>query len=97
MKRKVLKKLKDRPILSIIICVVLSEVIQLVITLVSDKPPAFHYGIAVMALLALFVTPVILNIQESRNNKGADEQTDNESDDSQNPEIKDQDVKVKES
>ncbi len=95
MKRKVLKKLKDRPILSIIICVVLSEVIQLVITLVSDKPPAFHYGIAVMALLALFVTPVILNIQESRNNKGVDEQTDNESDDSQNPEIKDQDVKVK--
>lgn len=95
MKRKLLRTLKDRPILSIIICVALSEVIQLVITLVSDKPPAFHYGIAVMALLALFVTPVILNIQESRNNKGVDEQTDNESDDSQNPEIKDQDVKVK--
>lgn len=90
-------KLKDRPILSIIICVVLSEVIQLVITLVSDKPPAFHYGIAVMALLALFVTPVILNIQESRNNNVTDEVADNESDDSQNPEIKDQDVKVKES
>lgn len=97
MKRKVLMKLKDRPILSIIICVVLSEVIQLVITLVSDKPPAFHYGIAVMALLALFVTPVILNIQESRNNNVTDEVADNESDDSQNPEIKDQDVKVKES
>lgn len=90
-------KLKDRPILSIIICVALSEVIQLVITLVSDKPPAFHYGIAVMALLALFVTPVILNIQESRNNNVTDEVADNESDDSQNPEIKDQDVKVKES
>ena len=64
-----LEKLKDRPILSILLCVVLSEIIQLIITLVSKKPPAFHYGIAVMALLALFVTPVILSIQ--KHGKGA--------------------------
>ncbi len=97
MKRKVLRTLKDRPILSILICVVLSEVIQLVITLVSDKPPAFHYGIAVMALLALFVTPVILQVQESRNRKDIPENTDNEADASNDTDKPNPDVKVNES
>lgn len=96
MKRKVLRTLKDRPILSIIICVVLSEVIQLVITLVSDKPPAFHYGIAVMALLALFVTPVILQIQDKRNRKEIEQEPDNESDDSKDAEKQTQDDSVNE-
>ena len=56
-----LEKLKDRPILSILLCVALSEIIQLIIVLVSDTAPAFHYGIAVMALIALFVTPLLLS------------------------------------
>lgn len=97
MKRKVLRTLKDRPILSIIICVALSEVIQLVITLVSDKPPAFHYGIAVMALLALFVTPVILQVQDNRSRKNKNEEPDNEPDDSNISDKPDQDIKVNES
>ena len=73
--QNILKLLRDRPILGIILCVILSEIIQLVITLVSKKPPAFHYGIAVMALLALFVIPVVLYVIERRNkNNKAEEQ-----------------------
>ena len=65
--QKILKGLRDRPILSIILCVVFSEIIQLIITLVSKKPPAYHYGIAVMALLVLFVMPVVLSILSKKN------------------------------
>ena len=75
-----LEKLKDRPILSILLCVVLSEIIQLIISLVSKKPPAFHYGIAVMALLALFVTPVILSIQKHGKGTRPDADTQEEDD-----------------
>lgn len=72
--QNILKALRDRPILGIILCVILSEIIQLIITLISKKPPAFHYGIAVMALLALFVVPVILYVIERKNkNKQAEE------------------------
>jgi len=83
MLHNLLEKLRDRPILSILLCVVLSEIIQLIITLISRRPPAFHYGIAVMALLALFVIPVILYIFK-RNDK--DEQNETE-EDQENKEI----------
>lgn len=75
--QNILKALRDRPILGIILCVILSEIIQLIITLISKKPPAFHYGIAVMALLALFVVPVVLYVIERKNkNKQAEEHED---------------------
>lgn len=83
MLHNLLEKLRDRPILSILLCVVLSEIIQLIITLISRRPPAFHYGMAVMALLALFVIPVILYIFK-RNDK--DEQNETE-EDQENKEI----------
>lgn len=66
MLHNLLLKLKERPILSILLCVACSEIIQLIITLISKKPPSFHYGIAVVALLALFVTPILLSIQNKR-------------------------------
>jgi len=67
--QKILKELRDRPMLSIFLCVVLSEIIQLFITLISKRPPAFHYGIAVMALLMFFVLPVLLSIVNKKNGK----------------------------
>lgn len=76
--QNILKALRDRPILGIILCVILSEIIQLIITLVSKKPPAFHYGIAVMALLALFVIPVVLYVIERNNKKKQDEEKEKE-------------------
>ena len=72
MLNNLLEKLKDRPILSIVLCVLLSEIIQIIVFLVSRKPPTFHYGIAVMALIVLFVTPVLLNIQKKRKLKETD-------------------------
>lgn len=76
MLNNLLEKLKDRPILSIVLCVALSEIIQLIVFLLSKKPPTFHYGIAVMALLVLFVTPVLLSIQKKRKNKETDSDKD---------------------
>ena len=67
--QNILRALRDRPILSIILCVVLSEIIQLIITLISKKPPAFHYGMAVIALLVLFVIPVILYVVDRKNDE----------------------------
>lgn len=66
--RKILNTLKERPILSIILCVFLSELIQLFIQAVSKKSPSFHYGIAVIALLAFFVTPLMLGRQNDKKN-----------------------------
>jgi len=74
--QKILKGLRDRPILSIILCVVFSEIIQLIITLVSKKPPAYHYGIAVMALLVLFVMPVVLSILSKKNGNKENKEVD---------------------
>ena len=71
MLKKLLEKLRDRPILSIILCVLLSEMINLIILVVSKKPPTFHYGVAVVALLLLFVTPVYLNVQNKKKGKKA--------------------------
>lgn len=76
--RNLLKSLRNRPILSIILCVILSEIIQFVITLISKKPPAFHYGFAVMALLALFVIPFVLYLIELRNKNKQDDEKDTE-------------------
>ena len=72
MLQKILRELRDRPILSIILCVVLSEIIQLVITVISKRHPSYHYGIAVMALLVLFVIPVVLYIIKLRGEKKAE-------------------------
>ncbi len=78
MLQKILRELRDRPILSIILCVVLSEIIQLIITVISKRHPSYHYGIAVMALLVLFVMPVVLYIIKRRGEKNAE--SDNRSD-----------------
>lgn len=72
MLQKILRELRDRPILSIILCVVLSEIIQLIITVISKRHPSYHYGIAVMALLVLFVMPVVLYIIKRRGEKNAE-------------------------
>ena len=72
--QNILRALRDRPILSIILCVVLSEIIQLIITLISKKPPAFHYGMAVMALLVLFVIPVVLYLIDKKNGQKQDDE-----------------------
>lgn len=71
MLQKILRELRDRPILSIILCVALSEIIQLIITVISKRHPSYHYGIAVMALLVLFVMPVVLYIIKRRGEKKA--------------------------
>ena len=92
MLQNLLVKLKDRPILSILLCVVCSEIIQLVITLISRKPPTFHYGIAVVALLALFVTPILLSIQNKRNHTDAEKADD----DLDQPENSDEDTQISE-
>ena len=72
MLQKILRELRDRPILSIILCVVLSEIIQLIITVISKRHPSYHYGIAVIALLVLFVMPVVLYIIKRRGEKNAE-------------------------
>ena len=77
MLNNLLEKLKDRPILSIIICVLLSEIIQLIVVLLSDSDPAFHYGIAVIALLVLFATPVLLSAKK-KSGEGKDESEEKE-------------------
>ena len=89
MLNNLLEKLKDRPILSILLCVVLSEIIQLVIVLVSDVTPTFHYGIAVMALLALFVTPVLLSFKKKDKEEEPQSQPedDDEADDGNEPDL----------
>jgi hypothetical protein len=51
---------------------VLSEIIQLIITVISKRHPSYHYGIAVMALLVLFVMPVVLYIIKRRGEKKAE-------------------------
>ncbi len=74
--RRIVKTLIDRPILSIILCVALSEVLQFVLTLFFNVAPTLYYGITVAALLVLFVIPVILYIQK----KGRGENSDSDED-----------------
>lgn len=63
MLNRIINTLKERPIVSIIVCVILSEIIQFAISIFSDKSPSFHYGIAVVALLSFFIIPIILSIK----------------------------------
>ena len=54
------RTLKDRPIVSIIICVVIAELFQVLFSTLFDVPQSVYYCITVIAMLALFVTPVVL-------------------------------------
>ena len=75
--RKLLTTLKERPILSIIICMLLAEGIQLLVLFVSGESPSFHYGFAVIALLVLFMTPFMLSRQND-NKKEPQDKVDDE-------------------
>lgn len=66
MKKRIIKVLKDRPIISIILCVALSEILQFIFSWIFDIPQAVYYGITVVALLILFVIPVILYVIEKK-------------------------------
>lgn len=66
MKGRIKKALKDRPIISVILCVALSEILQFIFSWVFDIPQAVYYGITVVALLILFVIPVVLYVIEKR-------------------------------
>lgn len=66
MKGRIKKALKDRPIISVILCVALSEILQFIFSWVFDIPQTVYYGITVVALLILFVIPVVLYVIEKR-------------------------------
>lgn len=66
MKKRIIKALKDRPIISIILCVALSEILQFIFSWIFDIPQTVYYGITVVALLILFVIPVILYVIEKK-------------------------------
>lgn len=66
MLRNIFKTLKDRPIVSIILCVALSELLQFMFSMLFDIPPAVYYGITVLAMLTLFVIPVVLYIIDKK-------------------------------
>lgn len=93
MLNRIINTLKERPIVSIIVCVIMSEIIQFVISLFSDKSPSFHYGIAVVALLSFFIIPIFLSIKsdikkmDSEMKDSADDGT--ESGDNQSTELSD--------
>lgn len=71
--RKILRILKERPILSIILCVALSEILQFVLTLFFGVTPTLYYGITVIALLVLFGIPVILYLQQKKRDGNPDD------------------------
>ena len=72
--RNLLRTLKERPILGIILCVAISEILQFVLTLFFDVTPTLYYGITVIALLILFGIPVILYLQQkNRHGKSGDD------------------------
>lgn len=73
-----IKTLKERPIVSIILCVALSEIIQFVFSMIFDITPAVYYGITVIAMLTLFVIPVILYMIDKKKRSRSDELTDKE-------------------
>ena len=77
--RSLFKILKDRPIVSIIMCVALSEILQVVFSMFFDVSPTVYYGITVVAMLTLFVLPVVLYMIEKKKEKRADD-TDNTDD-----------------
>ena len=71
--RSLFKILKDRPIVSIIMCVALSEIMQVVFSMFFDVSPTVYYGITVVAMLTLFVLPVVLYMIEKNKEKRADD------------------------
>lgn len=77
--RSLFKILKDRPIVSIIMCVALSEILQVIVSMLFDIPPTVYYGITVVAMLTLFVLPVVLYMIEKNKEKRASD-TDNADD-----------------
>lgn len=75
--RSLLKILKERPIVSIIMCVALSEILQVIFSMFFDVSPTVYYGITVVAMLTLFILPVVLFMIEKKKNSKADD-TDND-------------------
>ena len=75
--RSLLKILKERPIVSIIMCVALSEILQVIFSMFFDVSPTVYYGITVVAMLTLFILPVVLYMIEKNKNSKADD-TDND-------------------
>ena len=75
--RSLLKILKERPIVSIIMCVALSEILQVIFSMFFDVSPTVYYGITVVAMLTLFILPVVLYMIEKNTNSKPDD-TDND-------------------
>ena len=75
--RSLLKILKERPIVSIIMCVALSEILQVIFSMFFDVSPTVYYGITVVAILTLFILPVVLYMIEKNKNSKPDD-TDND-------------------
>ena len=75
--RSLLKILKERPIVSIIMCVALSEILQVTFSMFFDVSSTVYYGITVVAMLTLFILPVVLYMIEKKKNSKADD-TDND-------------------
>ena len=75
--RSLLKILKERPIVSIIMCVALSEILQVIFSMFFDVSPTVYYGITVVAMLTLFILPVVLYMIEKKKNSKPDD-TDND-------------------
>lgn len=70
--RSLLKNLKDRPIVSIIMCVALAEILQVAFSMFFDVPPTVYYGITVLAMMILFIVPVVLCLIEKKKNRKTD-------------------------
>ena len=75
--RSLLKILKERPIVSIIMCVALSEILQVIFSMFFDVSPTVYYGITVVAMLTLFILPVVLYMIEKKKKSKPDD-TDND-------------------
>ena len=69
---RLFKILKERPIVSIIMCVALSEILQVAFSMFFDVSPTVYYGITVVAMLILFILPVVLYMIEKGKNKADD-------------------------
>lgn len=57
-------------------CVALSEILQVIFSMFFDVSPTVYYGITVVAMLTLFILPVVLYMIEKKKNSKADD-TDN--------------------
>jgi ABC-type transport system involved in cytochrome bd biosynthesis fused ATPase/permease subunit len=73
---RLFKILKERPIVSIIMCVALSEILQVVFSMFFDVSPTVYYGITVVAMLTLFILPVVLYMIDKKKNQKSDDTDD---------------------